>query len=111
VARRISEVIGVPEEQLKEAGVFNGFVDIDSRLYVDPRLLRYSEAPELKASYGRLNRHFKKVFTLLKNSKVKNDAMWRQATRLLTFREKPVMALGYSVNGTGGSAIGETLAG
>jgi hypothetical protein len=105
-----SEVIGVSEEKLEEAGVFNGFVDIDSRLYVDPRLLRGSTAPELKESLKRFKSHFRDVFTLLRNSGVKNDAMWRQARNLLTFKEKPVMALGYAIKGTQGSAIGRGLA-
>lgn len=108
--KRISEVIGVSEEKLKEAGVFNGFVDVDSRLYVDPRLLRGSTAPELEEGFKRFESHFRDVFTLLRNSSVKNDPMWRQARNLLTFKEKPVMALGYAIDGIQGSAIGKGLA-
>jgi hypothetical protein len=108
--KRIAEVIGVSEKVLKDAGVFNGFVDIDSRLYVDPRLLRNSEAPELKVGYEHLTKYFRGIFSILRNSRTKEDAMWRQARKLLTFREKPIMALGYSINGIEGRAIGNQLA-
>lgn len=108
--KRISKVLRVSKERLANSGIFNGFVDIDSRLYVDPRLLRNSAAPELKKSYERFRKYFRGIFTLLRNSDAKNDVMWRQARRLLTFKEKPIMALGYSINGTEGSAIGEQLA-
>lgn len=109
MARRVSEVLCVSEESLDDAGIFNGFVDVDSRLYVDPRLLRTSEAPELKKSYDRFRKYFRDIFTLLINSEAEDDPMWRQARKLLIFKEKPIMALGYSINGTEGSAIGPQL--
>lgn len=110
MARRISQVLGISEDTLSECGVFNGFVDVDSCLYVDPRLLRTTEAPELKASYDRLQGYFKDVFNLLRHSKDRNDIFWRNAQNLLTFKEKPIMALGYSIDGTNGTAIGAGLA-
>jgi len=110
MAKRISEVLGVSEDTLDKVGIFDGFVDMDSRLYVDPRLLRDSSAPEMKTSYKRFKNHFRDVHTLLRNTQTKNDVMWRKARTLLTFKEKPVMALGYSIRGTAGSAIGSGLA-
>jgi len=110
VPKQINEVLGVSEGELAEVGVFNGFVDIDSRLYVDPRLLRSSEAPELKGSYNHFTKYYDDIFTLLRSSKTQEDAMWRQARKLLTIKEKPIMALGYSIDGIEGSAIGPKLA-
>lgn len=110
MAKRISKVLRVSEDTLNKVGIFDGFVDIDSRLYVDPRLLRDSSAPEMKNGYKRFKKYFRDVYTLLRNTQNKNDVMWRNARTLLTFKEKPVMALGYSIHGTAGSAIGDGLA-
>lgn len=108
--RRISQVLGVPAKTLKRMGVFNGFVDLDSKLYVDPFLLRTARTPELSGAYDEYRRYFVDVLRLLRRS-TGQDALFRQAQRSLTFKEVPFVALGYSQSGIAGSGIGPELAG
>ncbi len=107
---KISEELGVSEKTLSKAGIFNGFIDIDSRLYIDPLLLKTSKEPEMQEAHKSFKTYFEKVFLLLKHSKDLNDALGRKAIDLLTFPEIPLIGLGYSADGIQGSGIGPELA-
>jgi hypothetical protein len=61
--------LGVVAADPNATGAFNGFVDIDSRLHVDPHLLSASSVPELAGSHQRFENHFRKVLKLLGHSK------------------------------------------
>lgn len=46
--QRISDIFQVSPIVLREHNVYNGFIEIDSKLYVDPRLLAQTSVDELK---------------------------------------------------------------
>jgi hypothetical protein len=108
--KKISEIFGVTEEALKKEGVFNGFIDLDSKFYVDPHLLEVTTIPELKNSYQRFTTHFRNIVYLLEKTKNHQDIFFRNAHKKLIFRELPFISLGYSTEGTSGSGIGEGIA-
>jgi hypothetical protein len=110
MAQSVSEVFAVSKKLLTKEGALDCFVDIDSRFYIDPYLLRSVSTPELASSYNRLRTHFEKVISLLVATKQTGDRFWREANRLLTFKELPYVGLGYSKTDTQGSAIGRRLA-
>jgi hypothetical protein len=109
--RRYHEALGVTEGALRRYGVFNGFTDLDSQFYVDPRLLDRTRVPEFKGAGERFTKHFKNVLRLLKASKTTGDLMWAKAVKLLQFREVTHTGLGYGAAGVQGSGIGPGLAG
>jgi hypothetical protein len=111
VPKRVSAVLGVVAADLNATGAFNGFVDIDSRLHVDPHLLAASSVPELAGSRQRFEGHFRKVLKLLRHSKQKGDQLWNGASKLIQSKEIPQTGLGYAKHDTGGSGIGPLLAG
>jgi hypothetical protein len=108
--RKISTLLNVSSNALKKKGVFDGFVDIDSQLHVDPSLLKGCKIPEFKNAHKQIEDYFSEVLTLITHSKKKGDTFWRNAHRRLQFKEIGNTALGYSAKGTGGSAIGPKLA-
>jgi hypothetical protein len=110
VATRIHEVLSVDPAALQQRGVFNGFVDIDSQLYVDPHLLTTASTPELQGSYDEYCRYLAEVLRILRAAQVRGDRMFREGARRLLFREVPYVALGYSKDDTQGSGIGIKLA-
>lgn len=103
---RISDAINVTEEDLEGEGAFNGFVEIDSRLHVDPHLLKTVTTLELKDSYKHFRQYFDEVIHLLDASSFYSDRFYRQAVQRLIFHEVPIAALGYSTKGILGSGIG-----
>lgn len=109
--KRVSAVLGVAATDLNATGAFNGFVDIDSRLHVDPHLLTDSAVPDLAGSRQRFENHFRKVLKLLGHSKQKGDQFWKGASKLIQSKEIPQTGLGYAKHDTGGSGIGPLLAG
>lgn len=107
---RISDALKVTPEALEKAGIFNGFVEIDSRLHVDPHLLRFATTPELKYSYEHFTQYFEEVIHLLDASKRFGDIFYKKAIQKLIFHEIPIAALGYSKTGIRGSGIGSGYA-
>ena len=108
--RKISTLLDVSSEDLSGKGVFDGFIDVDSRLHVDPSLLVISKIPEFLDSQRVFENYFKDVMKLVSYSKEKGDRFWNEAWKKLQFKEIGNTALGYSDSGTGGNAIGQKLA-
>jgi hypothetical protein len=108
--KKISDVFGISEVDLKKEGVFNGFTDLDSEFYVDPHLLESTTIPELENSYKQFKDHFTKIIHLLESTKFSGDAMFRAARKRLIFPEPRFVSLGYSTGGNPGSGIGAGIA-
>jgi hypothetical protein len=107
---KFSQVLDVSAEVLDREKIFNGFIGIDSGLYLDPRLLKQTHVPELKGSYETFRKHFEKIIKILVKSKSSKDIFFRNAVKLLTFKEPGFLSLGYSSEGNSGRGIGPELA-
>ncbi|SDG32346.1 hypothetical protein SAMN04487996_117152 [Dyadobacter soli] len=108
--RKLSTLLKVDGKEFQKKGIFDSFIDIDSRLHIDPGLLSKSTIPEFKDSHAIFQEYFRNVGILISNSKQRGDTFWREAHRKLQFRERANTALGYSKGGTFGNAIGPILA-
>lgn len=108
--QRLSSILKVSSKKLESKGVFNAFVDIDSKLYIDPSLLKSVTIPEFATSHEEFRNYFEKIIHILKKSKIKGDLFWRNARSRLKFKEFEAVALGYSVGSKKGNAIGNTIA-
>jgi hypothetical protein len=98
-------------KDLKALGVFNPTLAIDSLLFIDPLLLAGSKHQVIRDKAGEAYRkHFERIVTLLTASRIKNDVPWRNAERLLSFREVPGTCLGYSSDTVFGHGFGRELA-
>ena len=121
--KRISDVFNVEPTLLKKLNVFNGFINLDSRLYIDPRLLGKSLSPEFENSDVEFNNflvdiindilvlielekkcelgnHYREEFTI-KQKQIKDR---------LKFPELPLAGLGYSTGNNDGKGIGDGIA-
>lgn len=121
--KRISDVFNVEPIVLKKLNVFNGFINLDSRLYIDPRLLGKSLSPEFENSDVEFNNfladiindilvlielekkcdlgnHYREDFTI-KQKQIKDR---------LKFPELPLAGLGYSTGNNDGKGIGDGIA-
>jgi len=108
--RKISTLLNVHSKELELKGVFDGFVDIDARLHVDPSLLCRSKIPEFEKSYDKFKNYFNEILAILKRVQAPNDIFHREVKRRLIFEEIGYTALGYSKRGVAGNAIGPKLA-
>ncbi|MGJ7032304.1 hypothetical protein [Niabella hirudinis] len=108
--QRLSTILKVSAEQLDIKGVFNAFVDVDSKLYVDPSLLKNARIKEFKNSYSNFQTYFSHVLKLIENSRSHSDRLFKEAFQRLQFKEFKYVALGYSSGNKSGNAIGPKLA-
>lgn len=109
MATRLSDYLNVTPAALRKHGVFDALVGLDSKLFVDPHLLRRMKIPELRHARLHFERHFQQILLLLTNSRRKGDIAWREAERRLVFKETRGVSLGYGVSGGDGNAIGPVL--
>ncbi|MGA2298700.1 MAG: hypothetical protein ABSG15_14225 [FCB group bacterium] len=108
--KRISNLLNVEPYLLEKKGVFNSFVDIDSKLYIDPSLLEVSTINEFKNSYKKFEEYFDNIFPILASISSVGDRAWREAKKRLTFRERHLIQLGFAKKGSHGKGIGPQLA-
>lgn len=90
----ISKYIGVDSKIFAKTGAFDAILDVDSKLFIDPHLLKSTQAPELSESYGKFCKRFEHILKLLANSQHINDFLWTEAERKFTFSEVQGLCIG-----------------
>lgn len=96
----------IPRDAFDKTGALDPILGVDTRLFIDPSLLRHTTIPELCDSYPKLSQHFVDVLKVVKHIGKEGDAFWRQADRMLTFPEVQGLCIGYSAKGVAGRGAG-----
>jgi len=109
VAVPFSKIAKINSDDLISHNVFDPILDVDTRLFIDPHLLKHSDVEEFSSSYSDLHSHFKSIGKLLLASDTKGDVFWNRADQLMQWPEVKGLCIGYSSNGTSGSGIGPEL--
>ncbi len=109
MAVSFSDEFHVSKTALKRVGALDIILDLDTKYFIDPMLLRKSKVPEFVDSSKKIEAYFESVVALVRVSQKENDMYWKKADSLLKFREIKGTCLGYSNNGTSGNAIGKKL--
>lgn len=104
-----SKKVGVLRADVEKLGAFNPVLDLDSRFFIDPHLLKYCKIPEFSESYENFQKHFVNIGKLLQASTKPGDVFWKKADKLMNWREVKGLCIGYSTKGTSGSGIGKEL--
>lgn len=105
----LADHFGVAEALFDASGALDPILDVDTRLFIDPALVRVSQVPELKGSYDLVVEHFNQVLRVVSQIGTKGDRFWRQADKMLTFPEIRGLSIGYSSTGTNGSGMGPAM--
>lgn len=109
MAVSLSNYLGIDSVVYFDTGAFDPILDLDTRLFIDPHLLKHTEVPELLNSYEELQKHFRIIGKLLLNADGKTSRFWRKADSLMKWPEVKGLCIGYSKGGTAGSGIGPEL--
>ncbi len=105
----VNEYLNVSREVFEGTGALNAILTVDSKLFIDPVLLKTTEVPEFQGAYDELQKRFADIIRLLLTSQRQGDFAWQHAERLLRFPEVQGLCIGYSVHGTSGSGMGDAL--
>lgn len=106
---KFSEKFHISGESIEQTGVFDVILDVDTRFFIDPALLKLCDIPEFTNAHEKVTNYFSNIIHLLQGSTKENDLCWKAADKLLTFHELTGTCLGYSKTGTSGNAIGPVL--
>lgn len=108
-----SDYFKVDKAKLKELGVFDPILNFDTKLFVDPILLKSSSNEIFQKARERYINFFNGLLKLLKSSEQVDDRFWRAAKQRSKFSEYKFTCIGYgddSIDGTGpGSSFSDKL--
>lgn len=106
-----SKYYKVPHRSFFQKGVFDGMLDVDSHLHIDPLLLKNCSVPEFVGAYDEFLDYFNKFLHLVPHVKVNNvtDRFYRQIVNRFTFKEISNTGLGFSKTNTNGRGISGAL--
>lgn len=110
MANLISSHLGINAKAFEKARIFDAVVGVDTRLFIDPFLLKRTKIPEFIKSRKKIEDYYSNIIRLLTASQARGDRAWREALKRLTFKELHGVSIGYGVHGSDGSAIGPGLA-
>ncbi|MBU0572188.1 hypothetical protein KKH23_03265 [Patescibacteria group bacterium] len=110
MTQRVSEYLGVNPAKFEKRGVFDAVIGVDTRLFLDPHLLRRTSVPEFEGSRRQIESYFGNIMTLLRASREEGDRPWKEAHRRLIFRETKGVSIGYGLHSSDGLGIGPRLA-
>jgi len=109
VAKSASDHLGVPKSEFDSTGAFDPILDVDSRLFIDPLLLRAASEPEFQNVRDTIELRFRQLYRLLERSRSEGDLFWAAADDRFRFPEVRGLCIGYTSSGTGGSGMGRGL--
>ena len=102
-----SDHFKIDKAKLQELGVFDPILNFDTKVFVDPLLLKKSSNEIIRDSAKTFDNFFITLLDLLKISQQENDKPWREAKRRVKFPEYKYTCIGYgadSINGSGSGA-------
>lgn len=107
---RFSRFFRVDQVAMQQLGVFDPTLQADTKLFVDPILIRHSGAPEFSnGGSRRVTAFFTALHRLLRASNHEGDAAWNSARNRLQFHELSGTCLGYGGGSIHGSGWGDHL--
>jgi hypothetical protein len=107
---RLNDALKISRKSLENKGVYNGLIDFDSRLHIDPALVSITGIQEFNEGKKKIVLYFTKILRLIKASIKVNDVFWKNALALVSTGEGLNTGLGYAKKGTGGSGFGPKIA-
>ncbi len=105
----LADYYNIAEATFDATGALDPILDVDTRLFIDPALLRVNDVPELAGAYDSVIQHFTRVLKVVTRIGSRGDRMWREADKLLTFPEIQGLSIGYSTTGANGSGMGASM--
>lgn len=104
-----TDYFNVNKDDFSKTGAFDVILDVDSRVFIDPAVIRECTIEEFTNSKDKIESYFSDIILLLTHSTDENDMYWNKAERMLTFKELKGNCFGYSNRNTNGNAIGPIL--
>ncbi|TWC05052.1 hypothetical protein FBZ93_10362 [Bradyrhizobium macuxiense] len=103
--RLFSQQFRIDPSALQKAGLLDPFLNADTKLFIDPLLLRHSSNPLISGKgLATFRKRMKDIIDLLLATPTNSGPAWTAALRLLDLHERRETCLGYGGQGTSGSS-------
>lgn len=101
-----SDYFNIDKAMLNKLGVFDPILNFDTKVFVEPLLLKNSANEIIRGSYQAYKEFFAALLLLLKKSTQVGDKCWRAAKKMVCFPEYQYTCIGYSSGNTEGRGSG-----
>lgn len=107
----LSQYLGIKHQNFVSCGVYDSVLGRDSRLHIDPLLIKGTNIGEFSDGYALFLKHFSDTARLVPYvaQKTKADRFYNQIFQRLKFKEVANTGLGYGRNGVHGTGISGRL--
>jgi len=99
----------IPKEKLSELGIFDPVLNHDTKLFVDPLILKECKNDFQKEAFAVFNEFFTTLLKKLMFSKKEGDGGYTQAKRMISFPEYKETCIGYAGSSNKGSGAGDKI--
>lgn len=104
--KHFSEYFIIDKSKLNKLGVFDPILNYDTKVFVEPMLLKNSSSEIIKNSYQNYTKYFSNLLLLLQTSQNLDDRCWRAAKQMVNFPEYQYTCIGYGSGSTEGKGSG-----
>jgi hypothetical protein len=105
-----SQQFNIPKAELDKADLLDPFLNADTKLFIDPLLLKDSRNDLIRTmAVGLFRTQLSEIVKLVLASKSNTDPAWKAALRLLDLHERRETCLGYGGSGVSGSSRPDSL--
>lgn len=112
MALHYSKYFNIAHNEFERLGVYDGYLDKDSLLHIDPLNLKNCKEPEFEDAYEKFMQFFRSFVPLVNHAKSENlkDIFFKRIVKRYTMKEIPNTGLGFSKTNTSGKGISGALA-
>ncbi len=100
----LSEYLGSTAQKLESIGVLNTNLGIDTKLFIDPKLVVISNVPELKEAKKKIEGYFDQLLAI-NNQSSKTERLRQKALSMIAVKEPTGLFIGYGNSRDSGTAI------
>jgi hypothetical protein len=100
----LSEHLGVTAEKLEKIGVLNTNLGIDMKLFIDPKLIKHSAAPELRNAPDKIKKYFDQLLAINAQS-THSQRLVDMALGMIAVNEPKGLSIGYGDSRDTGTSI------
>lgn len=106
-----SKAFNISPDILKKEGLIDPFLTVDTKLFIDPLLLSKSKNKIINTNaVKQFRKYFNNLNILLENATPDpKNPFWKQASKMLSFKELPYTCLGYGAASTGGQSLSKEV--
>ena len=105
----LSEHLGVTAEKLEKIGILNTNLGIDMKLFIDPKLVKSSKAPELARAQEKIKLYFDQLLKI--NAQAKHsDRLLDIVLHMIAVSEPRGLSIGYGDSRDTGTSIPMSVA-